>query len=408
MKYLILIDTKFPYRAGESFLESEISEISAEFDRIFIFPTDAMIRDPQTRKIDEQNVTTELFESSNTKFRKGKCASKAIFTMWGYHGRLKHRFLDAYFDNAARDQAMKIIHYLKKNDFQATDQVFVYSYWFYITARIAIEIKTYFQEIGIPVKTVSRAHRFDIYEDIHQRGYLPRRQFLLENLDKVFPCSDNGTHYLEKKFPAYGNKITTARLGTYDHGEGVSDRKEWFHLISCSRVTSIKRVDRIIDTLKILEGEGYQIAWTHIGGGPLLDKVKEKANGLKVSKVVFKGSVANTQVYEYYRQNPADLFVNVSTSEGLPVSIMEAISFGIPTIATDVGGTSEIVVNNVSGYLLNKNFSDRELADKIACIIRMSDNEYTHLRRSARRYWFINYQANKNYKDFAENILQLM
>ena len=45
---------------------------------------------------------------------------------------------------------------------------------------------------------------------------------------------------------------------------------------------------------------------------------------------------------------PVDLFLTVSANEGIPVSIMEAQSFGIPVIATDVGGISEIV-NNVNG-----------------------------------------------------------
>ncbi|NCO54621.1 MAG: glycosyltransferase, partial [Bacteroidetes bacterium] len=50
-----------------------------------------------------------------------------------------------------------------------------------------------------------------------------------------------------------------------------------------------------------------------------------------------------------------DLFINVSESEGIPVSIMEALSAGIPVIATNVGGTNEIVNNDV-GFLIDKEF----------------------------------------------------
>ena len=45
-------------------------------------------------------------------------------------------------------------------------------------------------------------------------------------------------------------------------------------------------------------------------------------------------------------------YVNLSTSEGIPVSIMEAMSYGIPVVATDVGGTSEAVVTGRSGLLI--------------------------------------------------------
>ena len=43
-----------------------------------------------------------------------------------------------------------------------------------------------------------------------------------------------------------------------------------------------------------------------------------------------------------------DLFINTSSSEGVPVSIMEALSVGIPIIATDVGGTKEIVTKTTA------------------------------------------------------------
>ena len=46
-----------------------------------------------------------------------------------------------------------------------------------------------------------------------------------------------------------------------------------------------------------------------------------------------------------------DYFINLSDSEGIPVSIMEAMSVGIPIIARDVGGNREIVTNN-NGCLL--------------------------------------------------------
>ena len=40
---------------------------------------------------------------------------------------------------------------------------------------------------------------------------------------------------------------------------------------------------------------------------------------------------------------------------------MEAMSYGIPIIATDVGGTREIVIHSVNGYLLSKNFSNHDI-----------------------------------------------
>ena len=50
MKYLILIDRKFPYKTGEAFLENEINEISKFFDKIVIFPIDVAKNEEQNFK----------------------------------------------------------------------------------------------------------------------------------------------------------------------------------------------------------------------------------------------------------------------------------------------------------------------------------------------------------------------
>ena len=73
----------------------------------------------------------------------------------------------------------------------------------------------------------------------------------------------------------------------------------------------------------------------------------------------------NEKIMDFYRNNPIDIFINVSTNEGVPVSIMEAISFGIPIIATNVGGTNEIVINNITGWLVDKDKVEKELPDAL-------------------------------------------
>ncbi len=52
----------------------------------------------------------------------------------------------------------------------------------------------------------------------------------------------------------------------------------------------------------------------------------------------------------FFKENSVDLFINASITEGTPVSIMEAISCGIPIIATDVGGNPEIVSEKMENY----------------------------------------------------------
>jgi glycosyltransferase involved in cell wall biosynthesis len=65
----------------------------------------------------------------------------------------------------------------------------------------------------------------------------------------------------------------------------------------------------------------------------------------------FAGHVAPRAVIPFFVANTIDVFVNVSSTEGLPFSVMEAFSAGIPVFATDVGGTAEIVDDTVGRIL---------------------------------------------------------
>ena len=89
----------------------------------------------------------------------------------------------------------------------------------------------------------------------------------------------------------------------------------------------------------------------------MMNQIKEMSRELPENiKIDFRGNVKNSDLLEVYKNNQFDLFLNVSLSEGIPVSIMEALSFGIPCIATDVGGTKEIVIDGYNGWLLKKDF----------------------------------------------------
>lgn len=84
----------------------------------------------------------------------------------------------------------------------------------------------------------------------------------------------------------------------------------------------------------------------------------------------------------------ADIFVNPSYAEGLPTSVLEAGALGLPIIATDVGGTNEIVTNGVSGFLIKPHdvndlrfkitalLQDKKMRDKFSKNIRMKVKDF--------------------------------
>ncbi len=105
------------------------------------------------------------------------------------------------------------------------------------------------------------------------------------------------------------------------------------------------------------------VKWSHIGDGDersIIEQVLERV-GDNVG-VSLLGQLPHESVIDWLRENEVDVFVNVSTTEGVPVSIMEAFSFGIPVIATNVGGTREIV-DDSCGVLLSADFTSEELGE---------------------------------------------
>ena len=116
--------------------------------------------------------------------------------------------------------------------------------------------------------------------------------------------------------------------------------------------------------------------------------------------------VSNEKILEYYSQNYVDLFINVSDNEGIPVSIMEAMSAGIPVVATDVGGTAEIV-NEKNGYLIDIDFNPNKVAEIIDAYLNSPMMIQEEFRREAYSMWKNNYDAAGNYSNFSEIILNL-
>ena len=91
--------------------------------------------------------------------------------------------------------------------------------------------------------------------------------------------------------------------------------------------------------------------YLRIGGNGDIEQAKAYAHKLGLDPYVeFLGWVGNTEKNQLLRD--ADMFILPSYNEGLPVSILEAMSYGIPVISTKVGGIPELITDNVSGFLI--------------------------------------------------------
>jgi len=185
--------------------------------------------------------------------------------------------------------------------------------------------------------------------------------------------------------------------------------KEAFQIVSCSFSVPLKRVELIAQALK--EIEDFEVAWTHIGSGrsqPFFEKEIEQNLGTKTNiKFALKGEFSNEEVLRFYQENHFDLFINTSEFEGIPIGMMEAMSFGIPCIGTNTGGVSEIIEDGKTGFLLPQYPKPNEIAEKIEIFYSLTESQKAEFRSSARNIWEEKFDAAKNYPAFIKDIFAL-
>jgi glycosyltransferase involved in cell wall biosynthesis len=148
------------------------------------------------------------------------------------------------------------------------------------------------------------------------------------------------------------------------------------------------------------------LQWHHFGDGELRESIELMTKKFPANiRVKFWGKVLNEDIHKFYRENPIDLFINVSDSEGIPVSIMEAQSFGIPVLATAVGGTPEIVTNE-NGWLIPGDATASQISNCIASA--MYELSHTSTKRSASlETWKNRYDADVNFSAFSELVASI-
>jgi colanic acid/amylovoran biosynthesis glycosyltransferase len=233
-------------------------------------------------------------------------------------------------------------------------------------------------------KIVVRFHGFDLYEE-RQGGYIPFRRDLLKNIDFAIPISEHGERYLRSRYSDIRFKSKVLRLGSLNNGMSKPSQDGKFRIVSCSNVIDLKRLHLIAAALKFI---GSEVNWTHLGDGEKFEGLKKKVATLPSNiSVHLAGRVSPAEVLDYYSNNPVDLFINVSTTEGVPVSIMEAFSAGIPVYATNVGGTSEIV-NASNGKLLDKDISPEQLANELKEFSLLKTDIKSEFRKNASQTYF--------------------
>lgn len=404
-KTLILLCDQYPLSAGEFFVDDEMRVIAPKFDNVLIYtasvgsgenlnrfvPTNAEVIRFSRRQL-ETNKLKSVFRIFKPMFVAELFFAFRNLPVKYWLSAIKIMYVEIH---RATKLKKDLLGLCKAKNLNPSDCVF-YSYWHdYKALALAMLRKD-----DLSIKCVARAHGWDNFANRHTPPYLPFKSFIINSLSQTYSISDAGKIYFEQYLNRkLDDKVTVSRLGKFNDRQPNMDKQPDSVLIcSCSNLIPVKRVDKIIEVISLMQTKN--ICWVHFGDGPLRAELETMAaNKLQSVEFEFRGIVANNKILDFYAENYVDLFINLSASEGIPVSIMEALSAGIPALATNVGGTAE-AVNSKNGFLVPADFDCNNVAQIIDNYLNLPSSEQNSYRQNAHNYWKENFEAGKNYGAF--------
>lgn len=406
---LVLLTAAYPYgNKSETFLEAEMEVLARRFRRVFVLPSR---REPTIRPLPENIELVEmewLDEPSTSRKARALATWRAASTVAatlavpgnaGAYLSWARVYLDLLAKNVLRARALEA--FVVRNGLEGA--VF-YDYWME-NSTLALAL---LRKAGVVRAAACRAHGFDVYDHRWGDRPVPFREVKARHLDLVAPVSDFGRAYLLDRLGGHdgelAGRVRTFRLGV--RAQASPSRQERAQsqpalVLTCGSLIPTKRVEMVPAVLARLD---RPVRWVHLGDGPERADVEAAARTLppRVSWEL-RGHVDNSQVLDFYRSQPVAALLSLSVSEGLPVSMMEALSFGVPVVAVGVQGVPEIVTS-ATGVLLDPEAGADEVARGLAEALEPGRFDPERMRA----LFLEHFEAERNYNEFADALIALL
>ena len=407
---LLLVTAGFPFGDSErSFLTTEFQHLQEKFDitilalnnslpLIFDMPKDVIVERYILPPIKRYGTFFKLHKLLNRDvFKEMKiavkyCKSNIIIK------RLK-MIITSYLN--ALEAKKKLCQLVKKNNIDL-----IYTYWCTDVTIGAVLLKKKLPNI----KVITRFHGIDLYRERKEAEWQCFRVLIGDKCDKMcFACKAALNYFVNTWGEKYEVKSHVYYLGSKVVLNRNINTTGEFTIISCSNMIPLKRINLIIDGLALLS-KNIKVKWHHFGDGELRVALEEYAKKTILNSVdwCFHGHMKNEELIKSYIELGAQLFISTSSTEGgVPVSIMEASSIGIPTIATAVGGIPEIVISGETGILLDKDITGQNVKDAILSYYFLPENIKKIYSSNAAKKWNSTFNAETNAIEF-ERMLRIL
>jgi len=171
-----------------------------------------------------------------------------------------------------------------------------------------------------------------------------------------------------EKISVIYNAVAIGTVETLEDEPGGLTRPR---VVTAGRLVPWKGIGGVIDAVEQLRTTLPDTTLTVIGAGPEEEALMRYAKVRLKGRYVFTGALSHEDTLAVIKD--ADLFVLNSTYEGLSHLLIEALSLGVPVVATKVGGNAELIEDNVNGVLV----PSKDLGALVeACSGVLADKEY--------------------------------
>ncbi|MBW4890064.1 glycosyltransferase family 4 protein [Mucilaginibacter sp. HMF5004] len=215
--------------------------------------------------------------------------------------------------------------------------------------------------------------------------------------------SSEEKHFITQKYNCYCSETLPNAIDLTDAEkfERKYSADEIPTLLFIGRITGEKGIAQIYDALKILKEQGLNFKYVMAGKGPAQAEFHKKFTDLLGDKYEFKGIVSGDSKTETFKQ--CNIFLLPSYYEGLPIALLEAMSFGLVPVTTDVGAMKTVVVTGTTGIIVGVKSTE----DIVAAVNKLAaDKLYMKkISKNAKKLVRVAYNPHK-YIEMLNNVYQ--
>jgi glycosyltransferase involved in cell wall biosynthesis len=220
----------------------------------------------------------------------------------------------------------------------------IHAHWASTSATVAMVAARY---SGTPWSFT--AHRWDITED----NLLPTK---VRSAAFVRAISQRGAQTITARI-RQSAAIDVIHVGVAVPTQTAPTRSPGFQVVAIADLVEVKGHRHLLDAVALLRNRGSQIHLELAGDGPLRESLEDRVERLGLSSCVsFLGTRSHAQVLDWLSAGRWNAVVLPSVrlgdvSEGIPISLVEAMAAGVPVVATDTGAIGELI-DDGSGLLV--------------------------------------------------------